>query len=159
MDAGELAKKYLNNYGNSMLRFAFSYTRNTEDAEDVVQEALIRAISSNAVFENDAHEKAYLMAIVRNTSLNYIKKRDLHPCEELDENVAADRPEDLSYVREAVLKLPEHERDAIHLFYLEGYSTAEIAKIVKRREATVRSDLYRGREHLKGIIKEEWENE
>ena len=55
---------------------------------------------------------------------------------------------------EAVKTLSTPQREAIHLFYYEGYATAEIAAILGRREATVRSDLQRGREKLKELLKE-----
>ena len=45
-------------------------------------------------------------------------------------------------------------REVIHLFYYEGYSTAEISRMLDRKESTVRSDLRRGRLKLKGILKE-----
>ena len=50
--------------------------------------------------------------------------------------------------------LPENYREAVHLFYHEGYSTKEIASILRRNESTVRSDLKRGREKLKIMLKE-----
>ena len=67
--------------------------------------------------------------------------------------------EDLSFLWEAVKQLPEANREVIHLFYYEGYPTAQIAKILNRRESTVRSDLRRGRERLKKILKEEYDFE
>ena len=65
--------------------------------------------------------------------------------------------EDLSYVWEAVKGVPEVQREVIHLFYQDGYQTAEIAEILGRKEATVRSDLKRAREHLKEILKEDYD--
>ena len=62
-------------------------------------------------------------------------------------------------VYEAVKQLPDANREVIHLFYYEGYPTAQIAKILNRRESTVRSDLRRGREWLKKILKEEYDFE
>lgn len=50
--------------------------------------------------------------------------------------------------------LPERYREVVHLFYQEGYPTAEIARILGRKESTVRSDLHRGREKLKNVLKE-----
>ena len=72
--------------------------------------------------------------------------------------MAEDR-EDLSFVWEAVKELPEKYREVIHLFYEEGLSTAEIAQILGRKEATVRSDLLRGREKLRIILKEAYDFE
>ena len=55
--------------------------------------------------------------------------------------------------------MPDANREVIHLFYYEGYPTAQIAKILNRRESTVRSDLRRGREQLKKILKEDYDFE
>lgn len=49
------------------------------------------------------------------------------------------------------------QREAVHLFYHEGCSTAQIAKMLDRNESSVRSDLRRGRERLKAILKEEYD--
>ncbi|MBQ7782423.1 MAG: sigma-70 family RNA polymerase sigma factor, partial [Oscillospiraceae bacterium] len=56
---------------------------------------------------------------------------------------------------DAVMSLPEKERIPLHLFYYEGCSTAEIAKLLKMKESTVRVRMMRGREKLKKILKEE----
>ena len=63
----------------------------------------------------------------------------------------------MSDVWDAVRKLPPKYREPIHLFYHEGYQTAEIAKILGRKEATVRSDLHRGRQLLKDMLKEAYD--
>lgn len=59
-----------------------------------------------------------------------------------------------TFVWEAVKALPDKYREVIHLFHYEGYSTAQIGKMLNRKEATVRSDLRRGRQKLKDILKE-----
>ena len=158
-EARQLAERYLDQYGNMMLRFAYTYLKNKEDAEDVVQDALIKAIGAAASFENETHEKSYLLKVVKNCCLDVLRKQRNHLNEELDENVSAEEKEDLSFVREAVGKLPQNEREAIHLYYEEGYSTKEIAKLLGRKETTVRSDMMRGRNHLKAILKEEYDFE
>jgi RNA polymerase sigma-70 factor (ECF subfamily) len=158
-EAERLAAYYIEKYGNAMLRFAYSYLQNTEDAEDVVQDALIRAIDSEAAFENEKHERTYLLQIVKNLCFDHIGKRGKAAESELDENIEAKESEDYSFVRDAVGMLPKNEREAIHLFYIEGYSTKEIAKILGRKESTVRSDMLRGRAHLKDILKEEFDFE
>ena len=62
-------------------------------------------------------------------------------------------------VLEAVLSLPEDYRIPVHLFYYEGLSTRQIASVLNRSEATIRSDLHRGREQLKRILKEAYDFE
>ena len=58
-----------------------------------------------------------------------------------------------------IKELPENMRESIYLFYWEGYSTAQIAVLLERRESTVRSDLFRARKRLKEILKEEYDLE
>ena len=53
------------------------------------------------------------------------------------------------------MKLPPNHRDAVYLYYYEGYSTKEIARIMDTKEATVRSWMLRGREQLKGWLEDE----
>jgi RNA polymerase sigma-70 factor (ECF subfamily) len=75
------------------------------------------------------------------------------------EELVAEEKEDLGFVWEAVSQLPDNYREVIHLFYHEGFTTAEIAAILGRREVTVRSDLSRARKKLKEILKEAYDFE
>ena len=150
----ENAGRMLNSYGDSILRLSYSYLHNMADAEDVVQETLIKYMKTAPVFENEAHEKAWLLRVAANISKNKIDYNKVRQADELDERLAADEREDLSFVWEAVRSLPDNMRDVIHLFYHEGYSTKEIASILDRKESTIRSDLKRGRDKLKLVLKE-----
>lgn len=81
----------------------------------------------------------------------------LRTSDELKEELVSEEREDLTFVWEAVKALPVQYREAIHLFYHEGYPTAQIARILHKKEATVRSDLRRGREKLKAVLKEAYD--
>ena len=151
------AEHFLNDHGNAILRLAYSYLHSMTEAEDVLQDTLIRVLDANPSFESPAHEKAYLMTAAANVAKNRIVYNKRRGTDELNEELVAEEREDLSFVWEAVKSLPEHYREVVHLFYQEGYSTAEIAKLLDRKESTVRSDLKRGREKLKEILKEEYD--
>ena len=155
----EKAEYYFGRFGNAILRLAYSYLHNTEDSEDVLQETLIRYIRSAPRFENDQHAQAWLMRTAANLSKNRIGYNRVRAADELNEELAAEEREDLSFVWQAVKALPPKQREVIHLFYQEGYSTAEIAGILNRNENTVRSDLKRGREALKNVLKEAYDFE
>lgn len=155
----EKAEYYLNEYGDSMLRMAYSYLHNYSDSEEIIQDAIIKILSSSASFENKAHEKSYLLTIVANLSKNRIKYNKLREVDELSEELVAGEENELSFVWDAVKGLPEKYREVIHLFYYEGYSTAEIADIIGANENTVRSNLSRARLQLKNILKEEYDFE
>lgn len=73
--------------------------------------------------------------------------------------MAAEEREDLSFVWDAVKQLPQVYREAVHLYYEEGYATVEIAHILGRKESTVRSDLRRARAQLKDMLKEVYDFE
>lgn len=148
------AERLLNDHGNSILRLAYSYLHNSSDAEDILQETLIRFLETAPALENEAHERAWLLRVAANLSKNRIAYNRVRACDELQEQLVLEEREDLSFVWEAVRDLPERYREVVHLFYQEGYPTAEIARILGRKEATVRSDLHRGREKLKDILKE-----
>lgn len=158
-DVNAQAARILDSYGNSVLRLAYSYLHNMPDAEDILQETLIRYLRSAPQFESDSHEKAWLLRVAANLSKNRIDYNKVRFSEELNEEIAADEKDDLSFVWEAVKQLPQTQSEVIHLFYQEGYSTAEIAKLLSRRESTVRSDLKRGREKLRMILKEAYDFE
>jgi RNA polymerase sigma-70 factor (ECF subfamily) len=154
------AEEILNTIGNSILRLALSYLHNIEDAEDILQETMIKFVTVRPVFESDTHRKAWLMRVASNLAKNRIDYNKVRDTMELNEEIAGEVQQDLDQgdeykaIWDAVRSLPVHQREAIHLFYQEGYSTAEIAEITGRREATVRSDLKRARDKLREMLKE-----
>ncbi|WP_242826936.1 RNA polymerase sigma factor [Butyrivibrio sp. MC2013] len=149
----------IDNYGNSILRVAYSYLHNMTDAEDILQDTLVQYIKTRPLLESPAHEKAWLLRVAANLSKNKIDYKKVREADELMEELVAEEEEDLAFVWEAVKSLPDNNREVIHLFYHEGYSTAEIASILGRKEATIRSDLKRGRDRLKKILKEAYDFE
>ena len=153
------AEEILNDYGNSVLRMAYSYLHNMSDAEDILQETLIKYIQTAPDFKTTDHKKAWLLRVASNLSKNKISYNKLRNTDELNVELVAEEREDLSFVWEAVKELPLHYREAVHLFYYEGYTTAQIAKILKRNESSVRSDLRRGRQKLKILLKEVYDFE
>jgi len=156
-DVSVTASRLMDSYGNQILRFAYTYVHNFEDAEDILQETLISYMRTAPVFENEKHEKSWLFTVAANHSKNKIKSNNIRRADELNEELVAEKKEDLSYLWEAVKSLPEDYREVIHLFYQEDMTTAQIAQVLKRRESTVRSQLKRGRDKLKEILKEEYD--
>lgn len=151
------AEKILNDYGNSILRLAYSYLHKISDAEEVLQDTLIQFLKNAPVFESKNHEKAWLLRVASNLSKNRIEYNKIRNTSELNETLIAENNEDLSFVWDAVKSLPTKYREVIHLFYHEGYSTAQIANILRKNEATIRSNLHRGRAKLKEILKEAYD--
>ena len=149
----------LDTYGNAILRLAYSYLHNMSDAEDILQDTLIKYMQSAPTFLTESHKKAWLLHVAANLSKNKIDYNKIRETDELEETLVAEEREDLSFVWEAVKALPEKYREVIHLYYQEGYQTKEISKILNRNESSVRSDLKRGREALKQVLKEAYDFE
>ena len=147
------AEEILDGYGNSILRYAYSYLHNMSDAEEVLQDTLVQFLKTAPALDGPEHEKAWLLRVAANLSKNRLDYNKVRLTDELNEELVAEEREDLSFVWEAVKALPAQYRAAIHLFYYEGYSTRQIGEILGKKETTVRSDLHRGREKLKELLK------
>ena len=157
--ANETAARLMDQYGDSILRYAYSYLHNMSDAEEILQDTLLTYLVNKPAFANEAHAKAWLFRVAGNLSKNRIRYNGYRNHDELMEELVAEEKEDLRFVWEAVSQLPENYREVIHLFYQEGFTTAEIGAILGRREVTVRSDLSRARKKLKEILKEAYDFE
>lgn len=147
----------LNLYGDDILRLAFSYMKSREDAEDVLQDVLLKFMQSAAKFEEEKMMKSWLFKVTANLCRDKLKsskrKREVAIPEGFDVAAPEERPEDESGVLQAVMRLPEKYRSVIHLYYMEEYSTREIAEIMGKKESTVRSLLKRGRDRLETIYR------
>lgn len=155
----EQAGRLMTVYGNSVLRLAYSYLHNMSDAEDALQDTLIQFIKTQPQFETAEHEKAWLLRVAINISKNKITYNNIRKTDELSEALTANEIEDLSFVWDAVKQLPSKYSEVIHLFYHEGCSTAQIASLLSKKEATVRSLLQRARMKLKDVLKEVYDFE
>lgn len=158
-ETNDRAEMILTRFGDSILRYAYTYLHNMSDAEEVLQDTLVQFLKTAPEFESENHEKAWLLRVAANLSKNRIRYNKLRETDELNDELVAEECEDLSFVWEAVKSLPVKYREVIHLFYHEGYQTAQIAKVLGRNESTVRSDLRRGREKLKEVLKGEYDFE
>ena len=133
------AEEVVKTYENLLYRAALHITGNRDDALDMVQETLIKWITSRPDFASDEHEKAWLLRVVMNLSRNLVGSMAKKSAVEL-------------------LDLPENLRAVIYLYYYEGYNTTEIAEILQENASTVRTWLSRGRERLRKVLKEEGES-
>ena len=154
---------------DSVHRYALYMTKNESDANDLVQEAYLRAYRFFAKFREGTNCKAWLMAILRNTFINTIRRKKRHPqmvCiskiseQEIDLSDHAN-PEDAIFgsllgddVTAAVDSLPTEYRTAVLLADIQGFSYKEIAERVGCPLGTVMSRLCRGRRLLKKSLQD-----
>ncbi|KEI95365.1 ECF subfamily RNA polymerase sigma-24 subunit [Clostridium botulinum A2B7 92] len=154
----EIISQDLEYYGNMLLRLAYSYMKNIYDAEDVVQEVFVQLLKNIDIFESDDYKKHWLICVARNICKNKLKSAWLKKHVELTEMSYYDEYK-YNNVLSKVMQLPLKYREVIYLYYYQGYTTVEIASIVDKKEATVRSLLSRGRSRLKKELKEEYDFE
>ena len=101
--------------------------------------------------ESDEHEKAWLLRVTMNDCKSRFRSVWWKRTEGLPDVLPAETPEERNLL-EAVDELPFKYRQVIHLYYYEGYSTAEIAEITEQKPSTVRSLMKRAREKLKDAL-------
>lgn len=144
----ELTQRYLQ-HSKTVWNICYPYFMNAADTEDAVQETYLRWLTQTDGFSDDDHEKAWLIVTARNVCRDELKRarrREL-PLEQA-EAVAAE-PLHTDETLAAIHKLPQRIATVLYLYYYEGYPTARIAQMLCKREATIRSDLRRGRLKLK----------
>lgn len=133
-----------------VFRICFLYMKNGADAEDMAQAVFLRLLETGKTFENEEHEKAWLIRISVNLCLNQLRHW-WRKTVELDDagDIAAKDAFEPDETLEKVLSLPPKYKTAIYLHYYEGYPAAEIARLMKMRASTVRGHLLTGRKLLK----------
>ena len=154
-DPGALAQQY----APAVYRLAYARTGSRADAEDVMQEVFLRMVKTRPVFDSEAHAKAWLLRVASNCASDLFRLPWRRREEPLEEDLTAPESPREGSVTEAVLALPARYRIPVHLYYYEGYSVAEIAKIIGKSEGTVKSRLSRARDLLRKLLKEEEELE
>ncbi len=127
---------------------------NVSDAEDMVQEALLRAYEKAPEFISEEHEKAWLIRVTVNLCNSRLRSPWRKRREPLLDSYPAPKPEQRELLGH-VLSLPPKYRAVIHLFYYEGYPVKDIAELTGQKESTVRSLLTRARQKLKSDLKED----
>ncbi len=153
------AEAAIDRYADMVYRLALSQMKNRTDADDLFQEVFVRLVSNVHKLESWEHVKAWLIRVTINCAkkhfdlywnknVDYIEDEERIPGEEAYE------PPEESPVRSAVAKLPPKYRLAVHLFYYEELSVAEIAGQTGQKEGTVKSQLHRAREMLKEMLED-----
>ena len=151
MDARE-AERLVDTYSDLILRLSWTYLKSTQDGEDICQTVLLKLLTGAEAFESPEHERAWVIRTTVNACKDELRafRRRAVPLDALTEAEAPDVPR--SEVLDAVMALPVKYREAIYLFYYEGYSIDEIAALTGRSGAAVSAHLSRGRKKLRELL-------
>lgn len=148
----ESEEAVIRRYADMVYRLAYAQTRSRSDADDIFQEVFLRYIQKKPDFAVEEHRKAWLLRVTVNCSKKHWSSWWSRHAVPLEDTIPFEEPEETG-LDEALRALSPAHRTVIHLFYYEGYSTAEIAQITGSRESTVRTRLTRARRSLAEILK------
>ena len=145
---------------NKLFRLALRITLNREEAEDVVQDTLMKVWNSRDKWQQLESIEAYSLTIARNLSLDRIKKMDNNNGsldeEQVERQDQASTPSErmiqkdkLDIVRKIIDELPEKQRSCLQLRDIEGKAYKEIADILSITEEQVKVNIFRARQTVK----------
>ncbi|MEE7583206.1 MAG: sigma-70 family RNA polymerase sigma factor [Oscillospiraceae bacterium] len=154
----KILEKNINKYKDMVYRLAFTYLKNSHDADDITQEVFLKYVTLDKTFQSDEHLKSWLITVTINHCKNLLKSSWFKKTQPLDENIQFEQQKN-SNLYHAVMTLSKDYRTVIYLFYYEDYSTKEIASMLGKNESTIRSHLARARKKLKNILLEDWKDE
>ncbi|MDW6021692.1 sigma-70 family RNA polymerase sigma factor [Mesorhizobium sp. BAC0120] len=144
----------------SLRAFAVSLAQNSDRADDLVQETLVKAWDKQASFQPGTNLKAWLFTILRNEFYSQMRKRgrEVQDSEGAMTARLAVHPSqegklDLDDFRKALQQLPEDQREAIILIGASGFSYEEAAEICDCAVGTIKSRVSRARARLQEILK------
>ena len=146
-------ERVIDKYSTQLLRLAYSYTDNTEDAEDVVQDVFMKYAVQTGL-KDEEHIKAWLIRVTINTCINLIKSSHKTRQTELDFDIAQEEKEDLIDLMPYLNKIPDKYKSVLYLYYFEEYSVDYIAEILGKRPSSIYTLLDRGRAKLKKVLEE-----
>ena len=153
LDEVEFAQFYARHV-ETVYRVCYIRMKNQMDAEDITQETFLRAMQHPELLENEAHAKGWLIVTASNLCKNALRswvrtrREDTPAWSETPDDSASLPDAGESKVLSAVMELPDQYKTVVYLFYYEGYSGAEIARTLQKKETTVRSMLHRARKLL-----------
>ncbi|MBP5257190.1 MAG: RNA polymerase sigma factor [Prevotella sp.] len=148
---------------DELFRLALRITMNREEAEDVVQETMLKVWNKRDTWSEIESIEAYCLTVCRNMALDALRRRDRHPVVEEEPIDTADQsasPLDItqqkdgvSMVQRLINRLPEKQRSCMQLRDIEGKTYKEIAQIMSISEEQVKVNIFRARQAIKQQFK------
>ncbi len=161
-----LLEKVMIEYGNELVRLAFSYVKDSETAKDLVQNTFIKCYKNLDSFRFDSQIKTWLYRITINECKDYLKSwhykmvqvksfiqetaKSIYPSTEKTVIDKYHKEE----IKDTIFSLPKVYREVVYLYYYESLKTEEIADILDIPVNTVKTRLRRAKQRLETMIKE-----
>ena len=154
MRGEEETNQAIERYGDTVRRLCMIHLKNEADTQDIFQTVFLKYLLHDRPFESREHEKAWFIRVTLNACKDLLKsffRSRTVPLEELT-NKAADLTDEAREVLNAVLALPQKERDVVYLHYYEGYTAPEISRLLGKNVNTIYTNLARARERLRELL-------
>ena len=151
MRSEQEAARAIELYADTVRRICMLHLKSNSDTEDIFQTVFLKYVLYSGAYENEEHEKAWLIRVTLNACKDFMKsffRSHTVPLDEI-EDLIADVPEDHSDVLEAVLSLPAKYKTVIYLYFYEQYSAVEIGRLLGKNVNTVYTLLARAKAMLK----------
>lgn len=155
---------FVNQYSQQVLDFTTRMVGNRADAEELAQNAFVKAFNKFEKFEQRASLLTWVSRIAYNESINHLKRRKLHyvdidevpvaDCSQLDEELSTGNEERIRLMEDALDNLPPDERMLVHLYYYEDKPLNEIAYVMDAEPNALAVRLHRIRKKLLVTIKQ-----
>lgn len=141
-------------YKDDVYRLAVSYTKSKQDAEDVCQNVFLKLMRQQNI--DPGKEKSWLMQVTANECRSLLRSHWWRTTVPMEEALTIRVP-DTSSISETLMRLNPKYRVVLYLHYYEGFSSSEIAQLLKISQSAVTTRLSRARRDLKKLIEEESE--
>ncbi|QPQ30282.1 sigma-70 family RNA polymerase sigma factor [Lysinibacillus sp. JNUCC 51] len=161
-----ILEKMMIEYGNELVRLAFSYVKDTEIAKDVVQNTFIKCYKNLDSFRFDAQIKTWLYRITINECKDYLKSWNYKMVQVksfINETAKSILPStektvidkyNNEEIKDTIFSLPKVYREVVYLYYYDSLKTEEIAEVLDIPVNTVKTRLRRAKQRLESMIKE-----
>lgn len=149
-----MEEQIVRTYADMVYRIAYRYVKNSIDTDDVFSEVFLAYFKKERTFESEEHRKAWLIRVTINCAKDLLQQRA--QLRQLNEEILPIRtppnPDTYLDVRAAIEQLRLEYREVIKLYYLDDLSVKEIAQVLCKNENTVKTQLYRARDTLRGVL-------
>lgn len=155
----KMQKLLYEQFADKMYAVCLRYTKNSADAEDILQEGFIKVFRNLDKFRADGSFEGWIRKIITRTALSHLRdnkialhEMDLNDSLKGKDDSILDKLEE-KYLVGVVTKLPQGYRTIFMMYVIEGYNHREIAAILGCREGTCKSQFYRSKTRLQKMLK------
>lgn len=155
---GQWLTGWVENYGDKLVRYLWTYTHDAAIAQDLAQETFLRLYQESQRRPELEIKAGWLYTVARNLARDHLRhqKRSLSRSQAVAQSQTEDGDISVRLAVELMLdRLPESDRAVLLLFYYQDWTAEEIAAHYGRPAATVRSQLSRARDHFRRLWKED----